>query len=437
MPEFSSLPDQIKEDFELPCCIIILAYPHRWEHHLVRKLSLKFNVVSIVYFDNCLQEMGYYNFLGHVCSIIEVQQAQFVFLCFDFFTVIDVKFIRKLPDRVKKVLLTLDDIVLHEVNSINASACDFVLSADPVSVLKYLEKGIDAEYIALEGSSAIYNNEKIKKDIDVLFFGLQDKADRKLYLSYLKNKGINITVVGGGNDGSQFLTPLELAEYISRSKIVLNFSKTDNMQETKSYKRIYGNLINSFYPFEYYMQLKGRVIEAALCKAACVSEDAPGIRLLFPDNEVSLFRSPEECLNIIMELLADETKRELLAERLYIKTYENYEDIAQMNKLFIILKYLKKRKKSTINIPFWYFNLSLKAQLKFLNRFSLLKAPHKLLKEALFLLPDKNEVSRSGYIFLITIIVLYVLSFFPRRLLFKMKTLLKFICGSRVIINFI
>ena len=60
-----------------------------------------------------------------------------VFFSVDFFYGVDLRFVLGISSGVKKVLLTFDDITLHEFNSITATGCDLVLTADPISVLKY------------------------------------------------------------------------------------------------------------------------------------------------------------------------------------------------------------------------------------------------------------------------------------------------------------
>lgn len=399
----------------MPRGILIFAYKPEGEHHLVRKLSLKVELMSIFYAAKSIQEIGYSVFLKSLFSFIEEHQIQFVFLCADFYPAIDVNFIRKLPGDAKKILLTFDDIVMHEVNSITASACDLVLSADPVSVLKYQEKGIEAELISFEASDSIYKVRKTAKDIDVLFFGAQDKADRKAYLEYLRNMGIKITMVGHNKES--FLTPEKLGEYISRAKIVLNFSKTLNLQHTEMYCRIYGELIHMFHPFEYYMQLKGRIIEAALSKTVYISEDAPSIRLLFPENDALLFKTQEECFSILTEFLADDAKRESFAVRLYQKASENYEDSVQMDKIGRILTCLKKRLTISVNVPFWYYKLCMNARFDAMKL--LWKKPSVLLREILFFLSEKIEISCWRFILLAMIVSFHILHGAVKKLLEK------------------
>ena len=76
----------------------------------------------------------------------------------------------------KKILWTGDDFELHEINSITASACDLVLTACPLSALKYKEKGYDSLY--LHGEDGKINNSISGGEL----------------LSVFRNAGLRITV---------------------------------------------------------------------------------------------------------------------------------------------------------------------------------------------------------------------------------------------------
>jgi len=120
--------------------------------------------------------------------IISDSSATVVFFSIDFFYGIDVEFISGISRSVQKVLVTFDDLSLHSFNSITATSCDLVLTADPLSRLKYIEKGIDAVYFPLESSKSIYRKLGREKKIDVLFFGNTKLADRQDYIDYLMER---------------------------------------------------------------------------------------------------------------------------------------------------------------------------------------------------------------------------------------------------------
>ena len=100
--------------------------------------------------------------------IIDDSSATVVFFSIDYFYGIDVEFISGINQSVQKVLVTFDDLSLHSFNSITATSCDLVLTADPLSRLKYIEKGIDAVYCPLESSKQIYRDLKRDKKIEIV-----------------------------------------------------------------------------------------------------------------------------------------------------------------------------------------------------------------------------------------------------------------------------
>ena len=88
----------------------------------------------------------------------------------------------------KKIIWTGDDFELHDLNAITASACDLVLTTCPLSALKYREKGYDS--LVLHGEDGkINNSQNLKKEIDVLFFGVITH-DRKEILDYIASEGV-------------------------------------------------------------------------------------------------------------------------------------------------------------------------------------------------------------------------------------------------------
>ena len=200
----------------------------------------------------------------------------------------------------------INDYELHEINSLTATACDLVLSFCPLSVLKYKEKGFQAYQMIIEGDGDIFKNHNEKKDIDVLFFGGLS-LDRKNLLDFIKSKGISVTKVG--KESGNFVTDEELSKLISKSKIVLNLSKST-----------WGAVRR--YPFiklyEFYYQFKGRIVMAGLCGTACVSEFFPTCELMFGKNVVPTFYTKEECVNILKKILSDETILDHYIDKHYV-----------------------------------------------------------------------------------------------------------------------
>ena len=108
------------------------------------------------------------------------------------------------------------------MNAITANACDLVLSHCPFSIKKYEEKGYEAYFMPCESDGDILKNYNLEKEIDVLFFG-DLTLYRKEFVDYIAESGISIKKIGYD---TKFASDEELAEIISKSKIVLNLSRT-------------------------------------------------------------------------------------------------------------------------------------------------------------------------------------------------------------------
>ena len=336
-----------------PVCILLEKSPRRWSEHLKRKLSLSYKLICVDAYAIIL--CSSYRILSEELNrIIDDSSATVVFFSIDYFYGIDVEFISGINQSVQKVLVTFDDLSLHSFNSITATSCDLVLTADPLSRLKYIEKGIDAVYFPLESSKTIYRNLGREKKTDVLFFGNTKLADRQYYIDYLRKRGLKINVYG---EVTSYLDESELVQKICESHIVLNFSETgllEKEQVQESHHR-------------YLWQVKGRIIEVGLCRTVCVSEYAPGLELLYSDAELPTFRTPEECYILLENLLSDDEAREEIANRIYRKTLSEYEDIPIMSGVEKALSKQGQRGTHLIATPYWYRRLRLRVRVQHLT----------------------------------------------------------------------
>jgi len=345
MPEHSSIR-------EAQICILLLKSKTRWADQLIRKLSLEFSVFPIYALPK-IREYGFGPLLKNLNQEIVRRGASCVFFSVDFFPSIDVRFIQGVDSSVKKVFITFDDCILHPFNSISAARCDLVLTADPIAVLKYQEKGIPAEYFPLE-SSAEYKPAEVRKKQGVLFFGVRTKGNRPKYFEYFRERGIAIKVAG---IDSNFLSLDDLVQEINNAKIVLNFSQTDHLDASVS---------DVFHAYDKLLQFKGRIIEAAFCRTACISEYSPAIPLLFTNGEVPMFRNPEECVQIIEELLSDDDRLEEVASRLHDTVTQKFKDSVIMANVRRLLRRVSTGTKDTriVIIPSQYNKIALRGRLK-------------------------------------------------------------------------
>ncbi len=316
-----------------------------WNPYVIKKFSNYYETEHLYISE--YKNKNFTEIVTDINKLIEQKNIQIVVFDVDYFKFINFFFIKKINSEIK-ILITGDDSELHEINSITASACDLVLSNCPLSVLKYKEKGYQAYQIHFDNGE-IGKNKLIKKEFDVLFFG-NITPDRKEFLSYIENEGINLKNIGFESGGG--LPIEELLKFISKSKIVLNLSKSRTIKSVKSYTS--ENIYKFLYTF------KGRIIIAGLNGAACVSEYSPGQELVFTDDEVPTFFTKEECVKILKKLLND---NELLAK--YTTSFNSkvenlFEDRKNFLPIFNAIEKIEKRKVKLFNIPYWYLRISTK-----------------------------------------------------------------------------
>ena len=104
----------------------------------------------------------------------------------------------------------------------------------------------------------MFKNNNLQKKYDVSFFGAK-KSTREDYIKYLNKNKINVNLIG--YDNAPDYNWDNLSNFISQSKIVLNFSNTGNKNKFYSHSTIKHN----FFTF------KGRPLIVGLCGTLCIS----------------------------------------------------------------------------------------------------------------------------------------------------------------------
>ncbi len=150
-----------------------------------RKFSRKYNT-SIIYISDYLDKNNH-TIAKIINTIIEKKKISIVLFEGDHISIFDSKFIKLISNKVKKGLFLQDDYMYHYINRITASACDFVFSGCPLSVLKFQELGYKSFFLPVESDGTIFKNYGENKVHDVLFFG-RVKNNRSKITKYLKVK---------------------------------------------------------------------------------------------------------------------------------------------------------------------------------------------------------------------------------------------------------
>ena len=340
--------------------LIIFKYAHQWNLNVIDKFSNYYDT-EFLYISN-FKNKNFTETVNDINNLIKSKNIEIVVFDVDYFRFINFFFIKKINSK-KKIIMIGDDSDQHEFHAITANACDLVLNSDPLAVLKYREKGYEAFFLHFESSKLSQHNEN-KKEIDVLFYG-NITPDRKIFLDYIAKEGISLKNVGH-EDNITMLPQDKLLNLISKSKIVLNFSKTRSTV-----------LLNyaSESVYKFYYQFKGKLMVAGLHGTACVSEYSPGQALLFSEEEVPTFFTKEECAMILKKLLNNDELLTKYTNKYTSKICDLFEEKKSFEIIYNAIKKSNHRKVELIKIPYWYLRMSAKQiLLKNLKLSNLIKA---------------------------------------------------------------
>ena len=322
--------------------LMILKYPRAWNNAIIDKFSNYYDT-EYLYISN-YKNKSFVEIIYEINNLIKLKNIKIVFFDVDYFKFINSFFIDKINSE-KKILWTGDDFELHEMNAITASSCDLVLSHCPLSVLKYREKGYKAHVLhGVDGK--INKGNDNKKEIDVLFFG-HLTPDRKEILDYIAKEGIALKNVGH-DDHIVVLPKEELLKLISKSKIVLDLSKS----KTSSVKSFTSENI-----YKFYYQMKGKVVEAGLNGAAYVSEYSPGLELLFNEEEIPIFYTKEECVKILKKLLNNDELLSKYKNKFTSKACSLFEDKKTFEPVYNTIEKMNHKRVQLIKFPYWYLRI--------------------------------------------------------------------------------
>jgi len=324
--------------------LIVFKYPRAWNISVVNRFSNYYDT-EYLYISNYKSE-NFTEIIKEINDLIKSKNIEIVVFDVDYFKFINFFFIEKINGK-KKIIITGDDTDQHEMHSVTASACDLVLSHDPLSVLKFKEKGYEAYMINFEMSNL--KNIKNQKEIDVLFFG-HLTADRKKFLDYIAKEGILLKNIGH-HEHIEGLPEDQLINLISKSKIVLNLSKT----RTTS---VLNYASENIYPF--YYQFKGRICLSGMIGTACVSEYSPGQEIIFKEDELQTFFSKEECVSILRKLLSDSGLLDKYTSKFTSRVHELWAEKESFKSIYNAIEKANHRKVQLIKFPYWYLRIAAK-----------------------------------------------------------------------------
>jgi len=295
-----------------------------------------FNKVFNFNYMEYFHSYGYKAMEDQIINIIEKEKIEYVIVWQWYANYVPMlEFLQSLRKKVFVVLwLFDDDVFFHSHGKFYAQVCDVVVTSDYFGKIMYEQLNIPSIYYLSAYDKKQYKPIEIVKDIDVSFVGGLDKADRREYIEYLEQNGIDVEVYGPGSKNG-YVTFEEMVNIFNRSKINLNFTKIGFL------KNIYeaNPLISRV------RQNKGRPVEIGLCRTLCLTESAPPLKYIFDiGNELDTFNNKEEMLEKIRYYLSNEQERERRAENLYQTCLSQYEKDKYFPNIFKQLEKVYKNK---------------------------------------------------------------------------------------------
>ncbi len=319
----------------------------------IDKFSKEYSVNDFYLYDylNCTNK----KIIEKINDLIITKNIETALIEGDHLALNDYLFINSINKKIKKGLFLGDDPEWHQVNLITAFACDFVLT-DSISALKFKEMGIQSIFCPVETNEEIFKNYNQNKDIDVLIFG-RNKPETQEYLDLLDQNNIKYLSVDPYMEVSNTIE--KLAKLISKSKIVINLTKTLNGKK----------FFNPLTKFKYGFFPKGRVYMTGLCYTLCLSEYAPSNELLFPKGEIPSFKSKDQFIDKLKMYLNDEKKLNYDTKIFYESClkYSDKEYIKVLKKFIDNVVIIKNKK--NIKIPLWYYFISIKQYFRLRSKF--------------------------------------------------------------------
>ena len=282
------------------------------------KYGLEANIDDLVSFDyyDLYFDYGANGFKQKFEEILIQKQIKYLYIAYgaEDFT-IDLNFLYKMKQKYKLCIInTLSDpeTFFENRDRYYNQLADYLLPFTPTQAL-YENYGINTITLYSVYNKSMFKDLSLEKTIDVSFIGNVNKANRREYIDYLKDNGINIQTYGNGSDNG-FINHEEMMKVINSSKINLNFTESsisDKFDFNSNTNFTLSTRINSRI-----QQAKGRLTEIYLTNSFCLSEDGPGTRALIDDNRI-IFTSKEDLVSKIQMYLQNTKQCDIITQELH------------------------------------------------------------------------------------------------------------------------
>lgn len=277
--------------------LIVFKGKNRWNELLLKTLGSRFEV-WYTYCGDHVKAFGIEDVLSRLRAEIDAQAILAAIVDQEFFSLFHGGALRELSKSTKVGLIFFDDCHNHYMNRQNSCFADFVIvGPDPIERIQYESYGITALNWTLENELVIPEScitaIGSTRTTDLFFAGYNHKPGRREFIEAARDSGLTFLCHETERHGS--VSYEDLYKNMCSAKIVLNFSKADNAGSA-AYALGYRE------PVIY--QFKGRIIEAGLCGACCISENFPTIGIAGLSEAVPTFENPSEMVVLARKLLA-------------------------------------------------------------------------------------------------------------------------------------
>lgn len=166
------------------------------------------------------------------------------------------------------------------------------------------------EFLPITADDKTFKPIDIEKTIDVLFVGTPHSPHRIQLLEFLVKNGVKIEIYGNGD------WPESLKSHVKKGIFDKEFVKKLNQAKI---------VLNTNFINHTSLSFSDRYFQPMAVKTVGLNMYVPKIEYMFEDGKhMVLYKTPEECLKKINELLADDTKRQTISEEGYKLYKEKY-----------------------------------------------------------------------------------------------------------------
>lgn len=222
------------------------------------------------------------------------------------------EFMTSLKQYSKTFCFFLDDTWRIDYVNKWAPCFDAFSTTNPCGELLYAKRGLPHAVFLPNGvNEKLFNNRKLKRDIDVSFIGSWHPY-RHWLINQLRKAGITVEAYGNRWPNGIIDTD-KMIEIFNRSKISLNISNsiTWDARYMLSYPR---GLLNAVRSTKVGDQLKGRHFEIPACGAMQMSFYTNGLGLIFDiDKEIMVFNERDDLIQLLQYYLQADSEREKIA----------------------------------------------------------------------------------------------------------------------------